>query len=154
MSTLAGWLLGAQVAATCALCGILWIVQVALYPLFDGVGREAFPRYVQRYVRRVTWVVAPAMLVELVAATWLFLDPPEGVALWMPAAGLALVVFAWLVTALVSVPCHDRLRQGFEARTHRRLVSTNWLRTAAWSVRVPLAVLMLERALSTHSTPS
>ena len=42
--------------------------------------------------------------------------------------------------ALVQVPLHRRLQGGFDAAAHRRLVRTNWLRTAAWTLRAALAL--------------
>ena len=55
-------------------------------------------------------------------------------------AGLALLAVIWLSTALVQVPLHRRLQGGFDAAAHRRLVRTNWLRTAAWTLRAALAL--------------
>jgi len=45
------------------------------------------------------------------------------------------------------VPLHGRLARGFDAIAHRRLVSTNWVRTGGWSVRGVLALLMTARVL-------
>ena len=41
----------------------------------------------------------------------------------------------WLATALFSVPLHGRVSGEDGARARRRLVATNWARTAMWSVR-------------------
>ena len=55
---------------------------------------------------------------------------------------LALMGLAYGVTAFVSAPLHGRMSERFDARLHARLVSTNWIRTAAWSARgLLLAVL-------------
>ena len=43
----------------------------------------------------------------------------------------------------LQVPCHSRLAQGFDEPTWRRLVATNWIRTVAWSARMPLALMLL-----------
>ena len=49
-------------------------------------------------------------------------------------------------------PTHDRevsqdeIVRGFEVSVHRRLVRTNWLRTAVWSVRGVLALLIAAAA--------
>jgi hypothetical protein len=53
----------------------------------------------------------------------------------------------WASTALWQVPAHRRLEHGFDPRVHGRLVSTNWVRTAAWSARgvVALALLAVPR---------
>jgi hypothetical protein len=82
------------------------------------------------------------MLVEAGTALGLFWFPPLGVSTWQLAIGLALLAVIWLSTALVQVPCHKRLSQGFDAATHRRLVGTNWIRTVAWSLRGLLVLWM------------
>ena len=45
-----------------------------------------------------------------------------------------LIVSVWSVTALVSVPLHRRLSNGYDACAVQRLINTNWLRTAGWSL--------------------
>jgi len=131
-----------HVAATLYMVGLIWFVQIVHYPLFDGVGGEGFSDYEDRHARRTTWVVLPAMMIELITAIWLVAQRsvffPEGITGlpgWMAWAGLGLVVFLWAVTFLVSVPQHQRLTQGFDATAHRILTDTNWMRTAAWSLR-------------------
>jgi hypothetical protein len=64
-----------------------------------------------------------------------------------PARVLALVLVIWATTGLVQVPLHARLTQGFDAAAHRRLVATNWVRTAAWALRAGLVCWMLGRGL-------
>ena len=59
------------------------------------------------------------------------------------AVGFALVVVIWIATLLASVPMHERLARGFDAAAHRRLVRTNWIRTAAWTARGALVLWML-----------
>ena len=46
-----------------------------------------------------------------------------------------LLAAIWVTTALVQVPLHRRLSEGYDASSGRRLVTTNWLRTALWSGR-------------------
>ncbi len=119
-------------AATWALVGLIWTIQVVHYPLFAQVGRQTFPAYHQGHTRQITWVVAPLMFTELGTAAWL---------LWIGArdpwflASLVPLAFNWLATWRVQIPLHHKLANGFDAEIHRRLVATNWWRTAAWSAR-------------------
>lgn len=126
-------------AATWALVGLIWTVQLVHYPLLAGFDRTRFTELHAAHSDRITWVVAPLMLAELATAVLLALHLGGAVA-W---AGLALAVTVWALTAFVSVPCHRVLAGGFDAVAHARLVRTNWLRTAAWSVRGLLAVVLL-----------
>jgi hypothetical protein len=128
-------------AATLALVGLIWFVQVVHYPLFGRVGAEGFPQYATLHQRRTTWVVAPLMLIEAGTGLWLVVD--SALPAWQPWTGLALLVAIWASTACLQVPLHGRLAAGFDPRAHRALVRTNWLRTAAWTARGALVLLML-----------
>lgn len=136
----------AQLATTLPLAGLIWAIQLVHYPLFDRVGAEAFARYHADHARLITPLVGPLMVVELLAAMgtvrWPAARVPEGFGLAM----LALVGVAWATTALLSVPAHNALAQGFDAAVHTRLVSTNALRTAAWTARGALLLWALTRA--------
>jgi hypothetical protein len=94
-------------------------------------------------MRRTTWVVLPAMVLELGAALGLAVTrlgtPDAGRAL----AGVALLGVIWLSTVGVRAPLHGRLASGFDPKLHRRLVRSNGIRTAAWGARVPVAFLLL-----------
>jgi len=135
-------LLLVHAAATLCMTGVIWFVQVVHYPLFHRVP-SGFRAYEEANMARTTWVVLPLMATELVAASWLVLEPsarfPE---LWAW-AGLGLLGVIWMSTALLQVPCHHTLAQGYDAAVARRLVRTNWIRTLAWSARALLALAML-----------
>ncbi|HEU0077488.1 MAG TPA: hypothetical protein VFQ76_07545 [Longimicrobiaceae bacterium] len=141
------WVLLLNVASTGVMIGVIWLVQVVHYPLFGGVGRDGWTGYAAAHGRRTTWVVGPPMLVELATGIALVLRPPQGIppaALW---AGLALIAVAWASTALLQVPRHRVLGAGWDAAAHRSLVAGNWLRTAAWTLRGVLLLLVLARLL-------
>ncbi|MEO1008301.1 MAG: hypothetical protein AAFX79_07020 [Planctomycetota bacterium] len=135
-------LLLVHAAATWFMVGLIWFVQVVHYPLFADVGVAGWTAYADRHRSRTTLVVGPVMLVELATAAAIALDPPEGgrVLAW---AGLALVGVVWLSTGLVQVPLHGRVAGEPEPRLIRALVLTNWLRTAAWTARGVLALLLI-----------
>ena len=140
-------LLLVHAAATLAMWGVILMVQLVHYPLFRLVGKESYAEYQAEHMRRITWIVAPLMTTELVTAGLLVGTPPAAVPGWAAWAGLALVLFIWGTTGLVQVPLHSRLTDGFDAVAHRRLVRTNWLRTATWTLRASLVVWMLAHAL-------
>jgi len=133
-------LLLVHVGATLAMVGLIWFVQLVHYPLFAHVGQAQFTAYENRHQQRTTWIVAPLMLTELVTATALVIWRPASVNLNLAWIGLGMVTLLWLSTALVQVPCHQKLSQRFDAQTHRRLVRSNWWRTALWSIRGALAL--------------
>jgi hypothetical protein len=53
------------------------------------------------------------------------------------------LVVIWLSTLLLQVPQHNTLGAGFDDAAHRTLVLTNWLRTAAWTLRSLLVLWMV-----------
>ncbi len=70
-------------------------------------------------------------------------DPPGDASRLLPLVALGLMAVSYGVTAFVSVPLHERLTPSFDAEAHRRLVSTNWWRTAAWTLRGLVLGLLL-----------
>jgi hypothetical protein len=122
--------------------GLIWIVQVVHYPLFVSVGADHFVEYESSHKVRITWVVAPGMFAELGLAVALVFAL-SGTALVLAWAGLVMLAFNWGSTFFVQVPLHARLSGGFDASAHRLLVRTNWARTACWSARGVLALVMI-----------
>jgi hypothetical protein len=109
------------------------------------VGRDGFPDYAKAHSRRITWVVAPPMLIEAATALLLALRPPELLEVWEARAGLALLLVVWISTALLQVPRHGQLAGGFKPGVHRTLVATNWIRTVAWTARGILLIQAMVR---------
>lgn len=137
-----------QLFSTSAMFGLIWFVQVVHYPLFLAVGADHFAAYETAHANRTTWVVAPLMLLEL-ATTLSMLAPalrPDGVSASSAVLGAALVAVIWFSTAFVQVPLHNRLQGGYSPETIARLVATNWVRTAAWTVRAALLLQWTLRA--------
>ncbi|MFM9025249.1 MAG: hypothetical protein ACKON7_07925 [Planctomycetaceae bacterium] len=140
-------ILVAQLSASAFMAGVIWLVQLAHYPLFDGVEGGRSTDAFRANQRRTAAVVMPPMLVEGITAALVALAPPPGVGRPAALAGLALVGLLWLSTALVQMPLHERLgRDGHEPATIARLVRGNWVRTIAWTARAVLAAWMLHAA--------
>jgi hypothetical protein len=133
------WLLAIHAGCALFMAGLIWFVQVVHYPLFDQVGKAEFTAYEQQHVRRTGWVVIGPMLLEAGLATVLAWSPGG----WQAWCGLALLAIVWLSTFLSQVPNHGILEQRFDQNAHRRLVFGNWLRTAGWTLRGVLAMVML-----------
>lgn len=142
-----------HLACTFYLVGLVWFVQRVHYPLFAGVGPERFASYESAHLSRTGPVVAPFMLLEAAGALALLALPPQGVPPRVAWLGAALVAAVWLSTWLLQVPRHRELASRFEPATHRRLVATNWLRTAAWSLRGVLVLWMAAAASAGDATP-
>jgi hypothetical protein len=138
-------LLAVNLAAGLFLTGLIWTIQLVHYPLFARVGAEGFAAYEAEHSARITLIVAPMMLIELIAAVALAFARPAGVPAWAAWVSLALVGVIWASTALLQIPRHTQLSAGFDAAAHASLVATNWLRTAAWSARALLLLWVAAR---------
>jgi hypothetical protein len=130
-------------ASTFIMLGVILVVQLVHYPLFRLVGADAFTTYQAKHMRRITWIVLPAMSVELLTAVALVVWQPPGIAAWQTWSGLALIGAIWASTGVLQVPLHQTLATGFDSATHRNLVATNWIRTIAWTLRAGLVGGML-----------
>lgn len=126
--------------------GLIWTMQVLQYPLLAKVPASSFPAFEAAHQRRVSWVLALFAPVEIVTAAWLFLSPGD-IARWMPLTGGLLLAGIWLSTATFFGPMHGRLAGGFDPRLHRLLVTGNWARTGAWSLRGALVLGMAASAV-------
>jgi hypothetical protein len=137
------WMILLQLVCTLFMVGVIAFVQVVHYPLMGAVGATGYRRYQSNHQRRTTWVVAVPMALEMAAATFLAAAQPGPYSL----TGLLLVGVIWFSTFKIQVPAHARLSQGYSAHTHQLLVRSNWLRTAAWFLRVPIVLHLTVAAL-------
>ena len=122
----------AHLLTTFAMVGLIWFVQIVHYPMMASFDRENFASHEKEHCDRTGWVVVPLMLVEIFTFALLLI---EGI--WSNAflaSGLLLGVI-WASTFFIQVPLHRNLLEGWNARLHQLLVTTNWIRTAAWTGR-------------------
>lgn len=139
-------LLAAHLAATAGMTGLIWFVQLVHYPLFEAVGPDHFVAYESAHQRRTSWVVGPLMSVEGVSALAIAAALRDEVGFVLTLAGLALLAVIHTSTVLLQVPAHRRLSERYDVDVVRRLVSTNWVRTIGWSLRVVVASAMIVTA--------
>jgi hypothetical protein len=134
-------LLLVHLTATAALAGLVWVVQLVVYPSFLLVGRSpAWPALHAAHTRAVGLAVGPPWAVQgVTVAALLVRDGASPLLLLTGVLALATVV----VTVAVSVPLHTRLGEAYDEAAAQRLVSTNWLRTAAWTAGTVCAALLV-----------
>ncbi len=133
----------AHLVSTVFLAGMIWTIQIVHYPLFALVGPERFPAYEAAHSTRITGVIALPWAVQGLTTLALLLAPPEGLPRPLIWAAAVLAALPVVVTVVASVPAHSVLGDGFDAAAHARLVTTNWLRTAAWTGHAGVAIGML-----------
>lgn len=133
------FIFAAHLIATVFMAGLIWFVQVVHYPLMASVGPSEFVAYERQHTRRTSIVVLPVMLVELLCALALTQVAESHIARQLAWLGLILLVLIWASTFALQVPLHRELSNRFDLARVRKLVATNWIRTAGWSVRAGIA---------------
>jgi hypothetical protein len=137
-------------AASWTMVGVIWFVQVVHYPLLSVVPVDSAKAVAVEHQRRTGWVVMVPMTVEGVTTLLLLAMVPAGVAWFVPwLAGIPLAV-ALLATVLLSVPRHARMAANPDESVGRELVTNNWIRTIAWSLRGVVTAGMLIATLATR----
>ena len=119
---------------------LIWLVQLIIYPSLHRIPSNEFSAYHIWYVKRISSIVFPLMIAELVMAAW-WLNSESGSPI--PAISGFLVFIVWLSTFALQVPIHNRLKNGKDEVLIRRLVLSNWIRTLAWSLKTALITLVV-----------
>lgn len=138
------WIL-VHMAATWAMVGFIWTIQVLHYPLMAKVPAAAFPAYVDSHQKRVVAVLAVFAVVEVVSAAAIGFVT-DAVPTWLWLGSGALLVVIWVATGAFYAPLHGRLADGWDSGLHDQLVRTNWFRTIGWSIRGVAAGAMVVAA--------
>lgn len=131
-------------AASWAMVGLIWMVQVVHYPMLAEFSALSPVTAAVDHQRRISWVVGPLMAADGTTALVLLVDRPATMGVVSAWVAASLLGVALLSTVLVQVPLHSRLAAGHDATVARRLISTNWVRTLAWTARgVVLAAVLV-----------
>lgn len=120
--------------------GLIWLVQLVYYPAFQFADQGNFKAFHRFHNRRISLIVVPVMIIELVTSgvLWWNYGP-----LSAHGVGFYLVILIWISTAAFSVPNHAKLASGKDEKVIRSLVHTNWFRTILWSVKSLLTLWLL-----------
>ncbi len=113
---------------------LIWLVQLVIYPGFYFYNNENLKVWHKIYTQRVTLVVLPLMLSQLILSIWLLV---MNVTSAYHIVDALLVVFTWLSTFIIFVPLHQKIDAQQSANLKAfvlKLVRYNWLRTAIWSL--------------------
>jgi hypothetical protein len=110
--------------------GVIWLVQILIYPNFRLIEAHQFQSYHQFHISRITWVVAPIMGIELTSGVWLLWGHHQSIFFW----NFVSIFGIWILTGFVSVPFHNLLHRKPE-HSRNGLIWGNWPRTFLWSLR-------------------
>jgi hypothetical protein len=83
------------------------------------------------------------MAAELITAFLLLWRQPEGLLPFYAWLNAGLLAAIWVSTFTLEGPYHNLLVKKFDLALWRSLVRSNWIRTAAWTVRGILLLFVL-----------
>ena len=124
------------------LVGLIWVIQVVVYPQFLRIGEREFAWFHFGHCWRIGSIIAPLLVLELITAVALLYQGHREPAF---VASASLIPVNWLSTAIFQAPSHLRLMGGFDAAVIRRLIRSNWLRTITWTARGLLLAAAISR---------
>jgi len=130
--------------------GVIWFVQHVHYPLLAQVQMGQAVAVAEEHQRRTGHVVALPMAVEGLTTLALLAQQPMGVTWYLPWIGAILLAVALGCTVLLSVPLHSQMAKNPDALVGAKLVSTNWPRTIAWSLRSVVCVVMVAQMVNSR----
>ena len=134
-----------NIAVSWGLLLLIWLVQIIIYPGFRQIPSNVFKSYHRWYAIRISAVVIPLMLGEVVITiVWLSSDIYSLFGL----ISAILIVIIWLSTFWLQVPMHKCLQSGKDDACIRRLINTNWIRTIAWSLKAIAVTIDAAKSVS------
>lgn len=109
---------------------LVWLVQLIIYPSFAHIGATEFTSWHREYVGKISVVVTPLILIQMLLVLRLIYLIPALKYFLM----LVCLAVIWISSFSLSVPCHKKLRKiGKDPAVIKRLVRTNWVRTILWT---------------------
>jgi hypothetical protein len=134
-----------NLASSLFLVGLIWTVQCVHYPIFHLLEKDSFTDHIHFHKRSISFIVVPVMTTELITSGWLAWAANSNII--MHQIGFTLVVFVWIITFFVQVPLHNQLSTSRSSAAITKLVKSNWLRTALWTMKGILSLIILTRLI-------
>jgi len=136
-------LLIANAISTWFMVGVIWLVQLVVYPSFRDIELQKFREVMLRHQACTGRIVILPMLVELATSLLLLILAPSSICAWL---GILCVGIWGFSTVLVQVPVHARLAErGPDSAMIDRLVRWNWPRTIAWTAHGILCAVSISQ---------
>ena len=125
--------------STSLMVGVIWIIQLLHYPTFHFIEKENYTTFQDFHMNRVSFIVVPTMITELVSGILVVLTLPK---FFLFKISLGILASIWIVTFLFFTKLHQSLTVGYDEVLVNKLVRLNWLRTALWTARLLILFIM------------
>lgn len=110
---------------------LIWLVQLVIYPSFRYTDSTYLVRWHEDYTNRISFIVMPLMVGQLLVAVLQIWYHPNAVVL----IGFLAILFVWFLTFLWFVPLHNAISANEQDDTTiKKLVDRNWWRTGLWTL--------------------
>ncbi len=127
-----------QIVCNSYLVSLVFMTQFITYPTFLDIDKDKFLEYHQKYVNKISFIVAPVMLIELLTLFLIAYLSSE----FLIVKTLILLLVIWLTTFFIMIPSHNRISKSFDKKEIINLINYNWVRTILWSLKLLLIILL------------
>ena len=117
--------------STSFMVGVIWVIQLLHYPSFHFINDQKYVDFQHFHMQRISFIVIPAMLVELASGLLLAYFFRSSLTIIL----LAFLLGIWGITFIFFTNIHQNLTNGYDHSIVDRLIQINWSRTALWSLR-------------------
>ena len=124
--------------ASSIMVGVIWVIQLVHYPSFNYVEKQRYSNFQSFHMMRISYVVIPVMLAELLTLVLLIYTMDE-IEIALVLSGTILLMI-WFITAIFFSSAHQKLTLGYDKSVVRDLIKMNWSRTLLWTFRLILLV--------------
>ena len=121
---------------TSIMTGVIWVIQIVHYPSFHFIEKELYTAFQKFHMNKISIIVIPIMLAELITGMMLFLDKSSKSPFLI--ISIIILVLIWLITGVFFTKAHNELIAGYQELVVNQLVAMNWIRTLLWTLRLLL----------------
>ena len=121
---------------TSIMTGVIWVIQIVHYPSFHFIEKELYTAFQKFHMNKISIIVMPIMLAELITGIMLFLDKTSKSPFLT--ISIIILVLIWLITGVFFTKAHNELIAGYQELVVNQLVAMNWIRTLLWTLRLLL----------------
>ena len=121
---------------TSIMTGVIWVIQIVHYPSFHFIEKELYTAFQKFHMNKISIIVIPIMLAELITGMMLFLDKSSKSPFLI--ISFVILVLIWLITGVFFSKAHNELITGYQELVVNQLIAMNWIRTLLWTLRLLL----------------
>ena len=121
---------------TSIMTGVIWVIQIVHYPSFHFIEKELYTAFQKFHMNKISIIVIPIMLAELITGMMLFLDKSSKSPFLI--VSFVILILIWLITGVFFSKAHNELMTGYQELVVNQLVVMNWIRTLLWTLRLLL----------------